>query len=190
MSATETYIARLLALQEAKCSLLRGLAGRRLDDSLAGFDLFTGLWWPLRAASPAVPRREPSWLVAKLHGAARVPHVRPERGLGPLLPAVLAVCEPSDPPEYKARDRFRKRFDALLSSPLAALEPHLRWALAEVGRAVHGRVPEARRVQGIDWARLLDELSIWDRGAQHRFDRDIRDIWAEAYLKAADARRA
>lgn len=187
--STAHFIKRLKDLKEGERSRLRSLAGRPLDARLDGFDLFTGLWWPLRHESPAAPRREPSWLVAKLFGAfgSAAPHVRPEgQSAGPTLPAVLGLCEPRDPPEFKARDRFRTRFDALLCSPLPALEPHLRWALGEVARAIAGRVPHARGVTGIDWARLLDDLSIWDRGEQHRLHRDIRDIWAEAYLKAAD----
>ena len=68
MSQTAKYIKKLSDLQEGDRSRLRRLAGRPLDATLQGFDLFTGLWWPLRAKSPATPRREPSWLVAKLFG--------------------------------------------------------------------------------------------------------------------------
>lgn len=83
MSQTAEYIKRLSALQEGERSRLRRLSSRSLDTTLQGFDLFTGLWWPLRVKSPATPRREPSWLVAKLFGAFRVPHVRPDSGAGP-----------------------------------------------------------------------------------------------------------
>lgn len=189
MSQTIAYIKRLEALEAGERSRLRALAGQRLDARLDGFDLFTGLWWPLRQASPVAPRRETSWLVAKLFGAfgSAVPHNRPEgQKAGPTLPEVLGVCEPRDPQEVKARDRFRTRFDALLCSPLSALEPHLRWALGEAAQVVQARAPHARGVSGIDWARLLDDLSIWDRGEQHRLQRDVRDIWAEAYLNAAE----
>jgi hypothetical protein len=180
------FIKRLEDLKEGERSRLRRLVGQPLDKTLQGFDLFTGLWWPSRANSPVAPRRETSWLVAKLFGAfgSAVPHIRPQSGPGPTLPAVLGVCEPNDPPDYKARDRFRRRFDAPLCSPLPALEPHLRWALNELARAVAGRVPHARGITGIDWGRLLDDLSIWDRGDEHRRHRDIRDIWAEQYLNA------
>lgn len=206
MSATTDYIKRLEALQEGERSRLRSLAGRPLDARLDGFDLFTGLWWPLRATNKAAPRRETSWLVAKLYGpfCSAVPHLRPEAPPGPTLPAVLGLCEPSDPPEFKGRDRFRTRFDALLCSPLSGIEPHLRWALSEVGKAVAGRIPHAR-VTGIDWALLLDDVSLWDRGynpadtqQKHRLNVHQRavlcgeehgspqDLWACAYLHAAD----
>lgn len=182
MSQTIEYIRRLDAMKEGERSRLRSLGGQPLDARLDGFDLFTGLWWPLRQASPVAPRRETSWLVAKLFCAFRVPHVRPDVGIGPTLPAVLGVCEPRH--EYNG-PRFRTRIDALLCSPFPALETHLRWALGEVAKAVQGRMAHARGITGIDWARLLDDLSIWDRGEGHRRRRDVRDEWAEAYLNAA-----
>ncbi len=186
MSRTAEYINKLSGLQEGERSRLRRLAGRPLDATLLGFDLFTGLWWPLRAKSPATPRRETSWLVAKLFGAFPVPHIRHDSGAGSTLPEVLGRCEPYDD---TGRKRFRTRFDALLCSSLASMEPHLRWAMGETYRAVAGRVPHAREVKGIDWVQLLDDLSIWDRGEKHSRKRDIRDIWAENYLKSVNKSR-
>jgi len=186
MTPTEEYIQRLQGLKSGDLGLLRLSAGKGLEESLPGFDLFTGLWWPLRARSAAAPRRETSWLVAKLYGVSPIPHVRPESGKGPSLAAVLGRCEP---PEENAGPRFRARFDALLCSPLSALEPHLCWALGEIARAVAGRVPHARDVEGIDWVRLLDDLSIWDRGEEHRKRRDVRDEWAGEYLNAVHQTR-
>ena len=77
-------------------------------------------------------------------------------------------------------ERFRQRFDLLLSATLAELEPRLQWALAVVRDAVI-----ARRSTGVDWVQLTDHLSIWDRGEKHRLGRDIRDVWAEQYWKAS-----
>jgi len=196
VSATADYIKRLEALKEGERSRLRSLAGRPLDTRLDGFDLFTGLWWPLRNANPRTPRREPSWLIAKLHGSfgVAVPHIVPEGARhGRMQPAVLGRCEPRGD---RADVRFRTRFDTLLCSPLSGLEPHLRWALGEVARA--------NEVEGLDWAILLDDLSLWDRG----YNPDDRqqtgrlrahaqsagcgeehgspqDLWACAYLRAA-----
>jgi len=184
--STVDYIRRLEALHEGERARLRSLAGQPLDARLDGFDLFTGLWWPLRQMNRDAPRRETSWLVAKLFGAfgSVVSHVRPDEvRMGPTLPAVLGQCEPRH--EHDG-PRFRARFDALLCSPLPGLEPHLRRALNEVAQAVQGRVPHARGVRGIDWAKLLDDLSIWDRGEEHRLGRDVCDIWAETYLDAAE----
>ena len=202
MSQTAEYIKRLTALQEGELSRLRRLAGRPLDTTLQGFDLFTGLWWPLRAKSPATPRREPSWLVAKLFGAFRVPHIRLDSGAGPSLPEVLHRCEPHD---EDGRKRFRTRFDALLCSSLSSLEEHLRWALGEVARAVAGHVPHARDVKGIDWVYLLDDLWHWDGQYNpdhtqqksrlnvherlvhcHETHRTPQDLWACEYLSATN----
>jgi hypothetical protein len=159
---------------------LRALAGRGLDENTPGFDLFTGLWWPLRQKNRAAPRREVAWLVAKLFAGRSIPHepCQPER------PTTLAAILGR---EEHARPRFRQRFDGLLQTPLAGLEPHLRWALSVVRDAVI-----AKRSPGIDWVQLTDDLSIWDRGEEyrwdrgeeHRWDRDVRDTWAEHYLNA------
>lgn len=179
MSQTLAYIKRLESLQEGERSRLRSLAGQPLDERLDGFDLFTGLWWPLRAKNQFAPRRETSWLVAKLFGAFPVPHIRPETGTGPTLPVVLGRSEPHN--EHGQR-RFRRRFDALLCSALSGLEPHLHWALRTVAEAV-----EKKQSPGLDWAQLLDDLSAWDRADEHRRHHDIRDLWAEEYLKAANS---
>lgn len=189
MTLTHEFIRRLENLQEGERSKLRCLAGRPLDAKISGFDLFTGLWWPLRAKSELVPRREPSWLVAKLFSAIPIPHVQSASGKGLILPEALGCCEPRN--DLKG-NRFRNRFDALLCTSLPSLEPYLRWALAEVAEAVSGHVPQADNIHGIDWVRLLDDLSIWDRGEEHRNKTDVRNIWAEMYLNGikSNKRRA
>lgn len=113
--------------------------------------------------------------MAKLYGAFPVPHLRKNDAL---LPVVLGRCEPR---EERARKRFHQRFGALLQSPLFGLEPHLRWALSVVADAV-----AAARARGVDWAQLLDDLSIWDRGDEHRRRCDVGEIWAEKYLNAVN----
>ena len=180
MSATSEYIEQLSRLHEGELSCLRRLAGRPLDATLPGFDLFTGLWWPLRKKNRATPRREPSWLVAKLFGASRIPHVRGEDHATRTLPVMLRRCEPQD---EHTKKRFRNRFDALLCSPLSALEPHLHWALQEIAQAGARRSPHARDISGIDWVQLLDDLSKWDRGEQLQRSPDIRGQWAKQYLQ-------
>ncbi|MFZ5983642.1 MAG: type I-E CRISPR-associated protein Cse2/CasB [Acidobacteriota bacterium] len=175
MSATAEYIERLEALKEGERSRLRRLAGMPLDETLAGFDLFTGLWWPLRDRSRAAPRRETSWLVAKLYGMSPIPHLPSDPARQTELAAILGRCEPKD---ERGRARYRGKFDALLCSSLSGIEPHLRWALSVAASAVRTAKP-----QGLDWVRLLDDLSIWDRGEEHSRKLDIRDIWAELYLR-------
>jgi len=170
----ELFINNLESLKEGERSRLRALAGQPLDKTLPGFDLFTGLWWPLRARSRAAPRRDASWLAAKLYATFPLPRVEDERAW---LPSVLGRCEPPLDPHRKS---FRSRFDALLQTPLPALEPHLRWALGEIYRAFRqGRAT----ITGIDWVQLLEDLSIWDRGDEHRRKCDVREIWAKQYLE-------
>lgn len=176
MSMTPAFIERLTSdrlFGPGERARLRALAGRGLDDSLRGFDLFTGLWWPLRARSQFIPRREVAWLVAKLYAAFSLPHVAEPYAQ---FPIILGRCEPRD--EHDG-PRFRRRFDALLCSPLGQLEPHLRWGLTRVREEI-----VAGRAAGLDWVKLTDHLSIWDRGAEHRLERDVRDLWAELYLNA------
>lgn len=179
MTLTEQFIRKLEGLQEGERSRLRRLAGQPLDATLPGFDLFTGLWWPLRNLSPRAPERRSAWLIAKLHSAVPVPHVRGEKA-GPSLAHMVGGCEPPFT-DRAAQARFRARFDALLCSPLSRVETHLHWALSVVAEAV-----EKRQCAGLDWAQLLNDVWIWDRGADPRGKRDIRDIWAEDYLDAAD----
>jgi len=169
MSQTEQFIQRLEALKKGERSRLRRLAGQPLDESVPGFDLFTGLWWPLRQSTQFAPRRETSWLVARLYGAVRVPHVPQDCAF---LPVVLGRREPHD--DF-GREPYRRRFDALLQAPLAAIEPGLRWALSVA----------ARRPSGVDWVRLLNDLSKWDRGNEDPSGTDVREKWACQYLEAA-----
>jgi hypothetical protein len=185
MSQTEAYIKKLSDLQEGGLSRLRHLAGQFPDATLHGFDLFTGLWWPLRANSPSTPSREPSWLLAKLFASFRIPHVNSESNAGAGLPQILGLLEPY---EERSRNLFRNRFDALICSNLTSLEPHLRWALGEASRAAAGSGHRNQAAAGMDWVQLLDDLSIWDRILDHgKFHRsfDVRSIWAEKYITAA-----
>lgn len=179
MTPTEEFIRGLESLEEGERSLLRRLAGQRLDHTLNGFDLFTSLWWPLRENNRAAPRREPSWLVAKLFSSFPLPQIGIE---GARLPAMLGRVEPLDD---RTRGRFRARFETLLQTTLSSLEPHLRWALSVVSNA-----SEKSRVAGIDWAQLLDDISVWDRGDIHRRRQDIGDIWAKQYLDAVELKKA
>ena len=193
MSLTDEFIARLADMEAGGLSRLRELAGQPLDETLQGFDLFTGLWWPLRSASPRAPERRSAWLVAKLYGAFPLPNVR--ASLQDSLPAVLGRAERREKNE-RNRERFRCRFDALLLSPFADLESHLRWALSVTSKALRGKSE-----RGIDWAQLADDLSLWKRQInpkdtiqKHRLSRHaavcrcdshhaaMQDLWACEYL--------
>ncbi len=158
MSSTPLFIARLSQLKPGELGLLRTHAAQRLDESIEGFDLFTGLWWPLRQQRADAPRREVAWLIAKLYAAVPLPHQA-----GKTLARQLARCQPSD---AKARARYQQRFDRLLQLPLSDIEPALRWALGHIA-AIH---------PGLDWVQLTDDLSSSERDA-------IRHRWAVHYLE-------
>lgn len=166
MSATDRFIHNLSELPTAKLAQIRALTGQPLNRSLSGFDLFTGLWWPIREGNPRVPPREVSWLVTKLYAAAPIPH---GRGDFYQFPTLLRRCEPRTD---LGRKRFRLRFDAILNSSLAHIEPHFSWALRTIRD-----LPSSH----LDWVQLTDDLSYWDRESQ-KTDQPIRTRWASLYL--------
>jgi len=169
--ATVSYIRELTNLKPGDLGLLRSHSGLGIDEAVPAFDLFAGLWWPLRQNNQFAPRRHVAWLVAKLY--AFRPLVVAQ---GAIIARQLRCREPS---EESARKSFRQRFDALLQTPLDDLETPLQWALNEINNLNSPK---------LDWAQLTDDLSLWDRGAQsHKHDkrvhfRDIREVWAEEFL--------
>lgn len=154
---TEHYIKTLEALDAGDLSRLRAWAGKRLDESLNGFDLFSGLWWPLRQISPKAPRREVAWLIAKLFAAKPLVH-----SPGNTLARQLRRCRPAD---ERLRERFGQRFDDILAAPLDRIETPLRWALGQIA-ATGGK---------LDWVKLTDDLSVWHRES-------VRIEWAKQFL--------
>ena len=156
-TATEQYIGILTRLKPGDLGLLRTHAGQGLNETVQGFDLFTGLWWPLQKKSQFAPRREVAWLVAKLYAFSPIP-----QSTGDTLARRLAHCLPNEEREIK---RFQKKFDGLLLLPLGKVELELRWALSVI--AYNDKI--------LDWVRLTDDLSAWEREA-------TRLKWAEQFL--------
>lgn len=159
MSATNQYIDVLRRLNTGELDTLRRLGGRGLDESADGFDLFAGLWWPLRERSERAPRRAVAWLVAKLYAHSPIPHL-PDY----YLARQLGRCQPN---QDLARQRYQQRFDRLLVLPLPLIEPDLRWSVSWVS----SNDPK------LDWVRLTDDLSIWERES-------TRLKWAKQFLQA------
>jgi CRISPR type I-E-associated protein CasB/Cse2 len=157
MTPTEQFIQKLESLEPGTLGLLRNHAGLSLDESVAGFDLFAGLWWPLRQKNPRTPRREVAWLIAKLYAFCPLPQTDGVTLAHLLGRAIL--------PDENAGTRHQRRFDALLMLPLAGMEPALRWALKRLADAG----------KGLDWVRLTEDLSFWDR-------EETRLKWAKGFL--------
>jgi len=162
-TATEIYIDRLLSLKPGARGLLRSHCLQPLDESTDAFDLFAGLWWPLRQNNPKVPRRSVAWLVAKLIGSCQIEHHQ-----GRLFSTETgrrAMRFPRDD-----RQRFETRFDQLLIQPADALEPELLFFL----RDLH------RNEFSIDWVQLTDDLSGWAVGNM------IQRKWAKQFVDAQE----
>ena len=157
MTPTEQYINALTKLKAGDLGLLRTHAGQGLDESVDGFDLFTGLWWPLRQKNQSAPRREVAWLIAKLYAFRPMEH-----SSGETLACQLRKCQPND---EMARDRFPKRFDRVLTLPLGNIEPALQWALDLL---------DSKDLK-LDWVKLTDDLSVWERES-------TRLKWANEFL--------
>ncbi|MBI2873170.1 MAG: type I-E CRISPR-associated protein Cse2/CasB [Chloroflexi bacterium] len=160
---TQQYINVLARLQPGALGLLRTHAGQGLDQSVDGFDLFAGLWWPLRSRSQHAPRREVAWLVAKVYACCPI-----LQSPGDTLARQLRHCQPSKEPE---KQRYRQRFDRMLMMPLDSIEPALQWAL---GLVASNDLP-------LDWVNLTDDLSYWERES-------TRLRWAEQYLESNERR--
>lgn len=163
MTPTEQYIKVLTNLKTGELGLLRTHAGQSLYETLDGFDLFTGLWWPLRQKNERAPRREVAWLVAKLYAFRSIEN---EKAPGAMLACQLGKCKPDKDTEKK---RFKQRFDRMLILPLDEIEPALRWALDLI----------ASKEMKLDWVRLTDDLSIWERES-------TRLKWVKKFLETLE----
>ncbi|MCD6326922.1 type I-E CRISPR-associated protein Cse2/CasB [bacterium] len=159
MTATAKFIETLEKLKEGNLGLLRTHAGQGLDESVNGFDLFAGLWWPLRKENNRAPRRSVAWLIAKLYAFRPIRH---ENGL--TIAIQLRRCRP---PKKEDRDRFRQKFDEMLILPLDDIEPALQWALQQIDDLANPR---------LDWVKLTDDLSIWERESK-------RLEWAREFIQ-------
>ncbi|MFZ5500852.1 MAG: type I-E CRISPR-associated protein Cse2/CasB [Candidatus Micrarchaeota archaeon] len=147
MTATEQYIEVLTRVKPGELGLLRTHAGKGLDETVHGFDLFASLWWPLRQGTERAPRREVAWLIAKLYAYCPITHSPDD-----YLARQLGRCLPN---ERQAKERYRKRFDRMLALPVGRIEPALQWALDWV----------SSMRPSLDWVKLTDDLSIWEREA-------------------------
>jgi len=147
-------------LKSGELGLLRQHAGRGLDESVEGFDLFAGLWWPLRAKNQRAPRRAVAWLIAKLYAFRPIEH-----STGQTLACQLGRCRKDKDPE---NDRVAQSFDRMLSLPVEKIEPALQWALDLIASKHHK----------LDWVELTNDLSLWERESK-------RLKWAEEFLKTS-----
>jgi len=154
---TQDYVKKLSQLKPGDLGLLRTHAGHGLDESIEGFDLFAGVWWPLRQKNQFAPRREVAWLIAKLYAANPLKHDDNDECF---FARQLARCAPpKQENEGKTRKAFIRRFDKLLRTPLRQLEPDLRWALNLL----------RERGLKLNWVHFTDTLSKWERQSKRYY---------------------
>jgi hypothetical protein len=77
------------------------------------------------------------------------------------------------PASGNERNRFVQRFDRMLTLPLDRIESALQWAIRSVA-STGGK---------LDWVKLTDDLSIWERES-------TRLTWAEQFLNADERERS
>lgn len=164
MSATEDYITVLSSLKKGDLGLLRRLGREGPDESVDGFDLFAGLWWPLRQRNQRAPRRQVAWLVAKLYAANPLEHFK-----GAFFAQQLGMTRPF---ESEALQSHKKRFNQILISPIGHLEAPMQWGLS--------CLQDSR--QQVDWVKLTDDLSVWEL-------EKTRTNWACLYLTPNERNR-
>ena len=97
-----------------------------------------------------------AWLVAKLYAFCPMP-----QSDGATLASQLGNPHPGEDCAGK-----QQRFDELLLLPLSQIEPALQWALPVI----------AKNGGRLDWVRLTDELSRWERD-------HTRTKWAKEFLR-------
>ena len=165
MTATEQFIASLTRLKAGELGLLRTHAGKTLDETVNGFDLFAGVWWPLRQKSQRAPRRKVAWLIAKFYASYPV-----SQSSGETLARQLQRYTPNDDRERK---RFAQRLDRMLVLTTEEIEPALQWAIGIIA-SNNGK---------LDWVKLTDDLSVWERET-------TRLKWATEYLETRERRKS
>jgi CRISPR type I-E-associated protein CasB/Cse2 len=165
VTPTERYIEVLARLESGDLGLLRTHAGQGLDESVAGFDLFAGLWWPLRERNQKAPRREVAWLIAKLYAFCPILHSAEDH--------LARQLRRRQPKEEQKRIRHQERFDRMLMLPLSRIEPALQWSLDWI----------ASNNLSVDWVKLTDDLSIWERES-------TRLTWAGQFLQTEEREKS
>jgi hypothetical protein len=160
---TVRYIDNLSNLKSGEISILRTMRHKDLDEDLDGFDLFTGIWWPLREKNQRAPQRETAWLIAKLYACYPLPQVN--ESFMPVLLGMLAQYN-----DVLAK-QITKLNDTIVSTPVPMLELPLGQAIRKI----------QKKFTGLDWVSLTDTLSRWGYNKQ-------REVWVQAFNSAKYSR--
>jgi len=69
-AGTRRFIAATKRLDAGAWIALAAAAGRSMEEHPAAFDIFTGLYWPLRSGQDRLPSRGAAWMILKLMATA------------------------------------------------------------------------------------------------------------------------
>ena len=64
------FVSAAMGLDGTAWGVLTNAAGSRMDEDPAAFDIFTGIYWPLRKKNSTLPSRNAAWLALKLMATA------------------------------------------------------------------------------------------------------------------------
>ena len=151
------FISNLSTLKSGELSILRTMKNKGLDEGIDGFDLFTGIWWPLREKSKSAPQRETAWLIAKLFACYPIP----QEG-GANLPLLMSKISRNNDALAK---QLAKLNDKIVKCSLRMLEDPLGQALNII----------QNKYIGMDWVKLTDTLSKWVYQSE-------RERWIQDFL--------
>jgi hypothetical protein len=73
-------------LDDVSWGIMAAAADRSMDEDPAAFDIFTGLYWPLRNKHRTLPSRPAAWLALKLMATAGKARPRPSQRTGSFRP--------------------------------------------------------------------------------------------------------
>ncbi|MCX7625706.1 MAG: hypothetical protein N2Z21_05790 [Candidatus Sumerlaeaceae bacterium] len=165
-SQVRDYIRRLAGdsgLKAGNLAVLRALSGQDLAHSVEAFDLFSGLYWPIRQQSPRAPQREDAWLVTKVY--SKFPWV-PSDNESTYISRYAAQLWRQVHGEAHFLPSLVRRFDRLMAAKGAEFEFSLLWLFAAVRRSLnlsstsHPLLPG--RWPSHAWSLLLEELRYLD----------------------------
>lgn len=173
---TKRFIEKLELMSKAEQSILCNHSNLPINHSLNGFDIFTGLWWPLRQKYQNTPRRDVSWLIAKLYAKYPIKHAQKDFNS-------FAKLLGKNKPKENDWTKFKNHFDSILNSSLDNIEYHISWGLSILYIAA-----KKNKNITLNWVQLIDDLSIWDRGKEHRKKIQIQVEWAKQFLSINDSK--
>lgn len=84
--ATRRFVSAAARLDDASWGVLANAANRSMEDDPAAFDIFTGIYWPLRNKHSNMPSRAAAWMALKLMATAGRKRPSPSRQSGAFRP--------------------------------------------------------------------------------------------------------